>query len=480
MRQRYLIWLLSLLSYFMIAGFAADNKAYAGNIVIIKPGTTVTLHAATQAAAAYQWYKDGKPIPLAFLVDYKTGEEGVYTVVAFNSQGCPSPVSDAIEVKIAPVLIITAQDKTRVYGTPNPGFTYTYSGFEPGDNATMLPTPPTATTPANIQSNVGAYPIVPGGAVWPKYLIKYVNATLTVTPAPLVITAKSDAKYKDGQPYTPRNGVTYSGFVNGDGPKVLQGNLTYSGPAIGAINDGQYSIMPSGFTAGNYQITYKPGILSITDKLVDMSVIKVSESRSVSVGETFEYSLTVENKSVIAATQVQLKDALPPELDYVGTVGPTAGTASYDANTRTITWLVGNMAANSKAVLALRVKANTHGTVKNSASLTSLEADSNPANNTSTDTKEIGGLYIPNVFTPNNDGKNDTFVIPNLPYYPDNEISIFNRWGNMVYQKKGYQGEWSAPGLNEGTYFYILKVNTSTKTDVYKGYVTLLRSAVNK
>jgi hypothetical protein len=151
MRQRYFIWLLNLLLCFIIAGFAANNKAYGGTVVIIKPGTSVTLHAATKGAAAYQWYKDGKPIAQAFLIDYVASQEGIYNVVAFNSEGCPSPVSDPIEVKIAPVLIITAQDKTRIYGTPNPTFTFSYSGFEPGDGPSMLTRLPSSQTWALIQ-----------------------------------------------------------------------------------------------------------------------------------------------------------------------------------------------------------------------------------------------------------------------------------------------------------------------------------------
>ncbi|WP_448701109.1 CshA/CshB family fibrillar adhesin-related protein [Mucilaginibacter sp. AW1-3] len=89
-----------------------------------------------------------------------------------------------------------------------------------------------------------------------------------------------------------------------------------------------------------------------------------------------------------------------------------------------------------------------------------------------------GALKVPTLFTPNGDGKNDVFEIRGLSQYQINELSIVNRWGNEVYHSNNYQNTWTGDGLNEGTYYYILKVqkNSQSETDVYKGYVTLVRS----
>lgn len=478
MRQRCFILLINLLLFFTVAGFAANKYGAPIASVTIISGDSIALHASTDDAVIYQWYKNGFPIAKANGKDFWAKQAGFYTVIAFNKEGCASSISDPIEVKISPELWIIADNKTRPYATVNPTLTFTYQGFLNGDGPGILSKLPTISTGVTVKTNVGVYPITVSGAQSTKYHINYRDALLMVTKVPLIITANNDTKYKDGKAYTKGNGVVYSGFVNGEDNTVLQGNLAFTGNAIGSVDAGRYSIMPMGFTAGNYQITYRPGILNVIDKVVDMSVLKVSESRSVRVGEVYQYTLTVENKSNMPATQVQLKDALPPELDYVSITTTTLGTATYDAGSRTITWLVGSVAAYGKAVLTLQVKANMHGTIVNSASVTSAEEDGNLANNTSSDSKLIDGLYIPNVFTPNNDGRNDTFIIPNLSFYPDNEITIFNRWGNVVYRKQYYKNDWAAPGLNEGTYFYILKVNSNNKSDIYKGYITLLRSAV--
>jgi len=86
-------------------------------------------------------------------------------------------------------------------------------------------------------------------------------------------------------------------------------------------------------------------------------------------------------------------------------------------------------------------------------------------------------LDIPNTFTPNGDGLNDYFVINGLEKYDENEITILNRWGNRVYQQKDYQNNWSADQLNDGTYFYILRVRSNTGGwKEHKGYIGVVRN----
>ncbi|PWS30562.1 gliding motility-associated C-terminal domain-containing protein [Pedobacter paludis] len=87
-------------------------------------------------------------------------------------------------------------------------------------------------------------------------------------------------------------------------------------------------------------------------------------------------------------------------------------------------------------------------------------------------------LFIPNLFTPNGDGGNDAFEIRGLNFFAENNLVIVNRWGNEVYKSSNYQNNWTGEGLNEGTYFYVLRVkeNTSSSWQVFKGYVTLIRA----
>jgi gliding motility-associated-like protein len=89
-------------------------------------------------------------------------------------------------------------------------------------------------------------------------------------------------------------------------------------------------------------------------------------------------------------------------------------------------------------------------------------------------------LKVPSTFSPNADMINDTWVIPGISDFPDNELFIYNRWGGLVFRKKGYDNTWYGRGssgmlgsdqLAEGTYFYILKLGDR----VEKGTVYIKR-----
>ncbi len=88
-------------------------------------------------------------------------------------------------------------------------------------------------------------------------------------------------------------------------------------------------------------------------------------------------------------------------------------------------------------------------------------------------------LEMPSGFSPNLDGSNDYFVIKGVEAYPRNEITVFNRWGNIVYQKANYSNEWE--GKNQGgeplpdaTYFVVFTA-FGNEDITLKGYVDLRR-----
>jgi gliding motility-associated-like protein len=81
-------------------------------------------------------------------------------------------------------------------------------------------------------------------------------------------------------------------------------------------------------------------------------------------------------------------------------------------------------------------------------------------------------LVIYNIITPNGDQYNEAFIIENVALYPDNELMIFNRWGNQVYSKKNYNNEWKGEGLESGTYYYLFKLKNG---QTYKGWVEIAK-----
>jgi gliding motility-associated-like protein len=80
-------------------------------------------------------------------------------------------------------------------------------------------------------------------------------------------------------------------------------------------------------------------------------------------------------------------------------------------------------------------------------------------------------IIIPNVFTPNGDGKNDFWVIDNLDKYPTALVEVFNRWGDVVYRSKGYVTPWdgyfNGKRLSPGCYYYNIILNTGH--EAFKG-----------
>jgi gliding motility-associated-like protein len=88
-------------------------------------------------------------------------------------------------------------------------------------------------------------------------------------------------------------------------------------------------------------------------------------------------------------------------------------------------------------------------------------------------------LALPSGLSPNGDSDNDFFVVRGIESYPDNDIVIFNRWGNVVYQQNDYSNEWDGVNRNgeelpDGTYFVILRA-FGEETITLKGYVDLRR-----
>ncbi len=165
-------------------------------------------------------------------------------------------------------LTVTANSASRPYGTANPAFTSTITGFVNGDTQTSAVTgAPSLTTTATTASPAGTYPITAalGTLVAANYTFTFVNATLTVNKASLTVTA-NDASRAYGV-VDPAFTSTITGFVNGDTQaSAVTGAPSLTTTAATASPAGTYPIAAALGTlaAANYTFTFVNGTLTVT------------------------------------------------------------------------------------------------------------------------------------------------------------------------------------------------------------------------
>jgi hypothetical protein len=200
-------------------------------------------------------------VDLALMQSLAKPASGHYFNV-IDSSLLPTLFSSIFTQIACPALIITASSDTMTYGGTVPTITPSYSGFVGTDTAASLETPPTCTTTATSSSPVGTYPSSCSGAVDSKYNISYVDGTVGVTPAPLVITASSGTMTVGGT--VPTITPSYSGFVSPDTADSLTTAPTCTTTATSSSPVGTYSSICSGAVDPNYDISYVPGTVTVT------------------------------------------------------------------------------------------------------------------------------------------------------------------------------------------------------------------------
>ncbi|MCF6142557.1 MBG domain-containing protein, partial [Flavobacterium sp. K77] len=159
-------------------------------------------------------------------------------------------------------VVVTADDKTKVYGDLNPALTAVVTGAVNGDTINY-----TLATSATQFSNVGSYPIVVTLGTNPNYNITPVNGTLTVTPKAIDVVVTADDKTKVYGDLNPALTAVVTGAVNGDTI-----NYTLATSATQFSNVGEYPIVITLGNNPNYNITPVNGTLTVTPKAIDVVV----------------------------------------------------------------------------------------------------------------------------------------------------------------------------------------------------------------
>jgi hypothetical protein len=270
-----------------VGGMSATNYMFADvdGILTVNPAT-LTVTAANKARI----YGDANPTLTGTITGFKNGEDGsvitggpIYSTAAnvFTNVGGHTiatnvePMSATNYVfdgangtlTINPAtLTVTAANKTRLYGDPNPTLTGAITGYKNNEDGSVITGSPIYSTAASIFSNVSAYTIATNVSLMgaTNYIFAPQNAALTVLPAPLTVIA-DDALRVVGDPNPLLTGRV-TGFKNGDTEAVVAG-LGYFTIANLSSEPGDYIIEPLGGAALNYTITVRiDGILSVLSK----------------------------------------------------------------------------------------------------------------------------------------------------------------------------------------------------------------------
>jgi len=386
-----------------------------------------------------------------------------------NTTSCPGLVIsfNIIVNPIPPVPTITATGslsaQTTIYGTASSStsFTVSGSGLTAGILVTPLPGFEVSTDNVNFSSTVtgsisnsttvyvrlasttavGNYS---GNIVLSSTGAGNVNVVMpnsTVNPAPLtIIAANIDKTY--GTALVGKTGstaFTLTGLQNNE--TVGTATIGYGTGAVADATPGNYSgsVVASAatggtFTASNYTITYIDG-----DITVDAAPLTITANNLTKVYGTANpaftviYSGFVNNESAEQLTTLPQVSTIANTASPVGTYPITvSGASSPDY---TFTYVNGVLTIDPPT------------------------------------------LIIPNAFTPNGDGINDTWNIKYLENYPNCLVDIYNRYGERLYSSVGYpipwDGKYKGAILPTGTYYYVINTKSNLKT--FSGYVTIIR-----
>jgi gliding motility-associated-like protein len=389
-------------------------------------------------AAGVLYYTDTYSVISGISLSTATGSSanvGSHTITAAGGAANNYDVSrqNGILTVAKAVLKARAENKTRIYGESNPALTISYDGFKYTDNIDSLLTRPSASAIAIPSSNAGTYDITLTAGFDNNYEINSTSGVLSVEKALLRVTAND--KTRTYGKYNPDLTVSHSGFVNGDNIDIIDIKPTAYTSADLASDAGKYDIIAAGGSDNNYTFTYEKGTLEIikADQILSLGTIPSG------LRMTQQYELVASSTS-----------GLQPR---------------FESSDNSITDISGNIMTVLKegTVVITAIQEGNHNW--NSAANISQTVVTLPTFNN-----------IRSLFTPNNDGMNDYWYIPDIEQYGIISVQIYNRFGKLLYYSSAYKNDWNGTyngtPLPEASYYYIIK---SSEKGIIKGVVNIVR-----
>jgi gliding motility-associated-like protein len=418
-------------------------------------GTSVTFVADTTNAGlnpSYQWHVNGVNTGInsnTFTSDALNDEDHISCTLTNNNPGCLTNISATSQDLIisvtslkTPAIAIVARSVgpscgytttffATISNTINPSYQWQVNGKNAGTNQQTF-------SSINLSNGDQVSCVITGGSKCLTNLsatsnIITVDIAPTPTPPVVIIKAVDDEACADAP-------VTFSVAVN-----TNIAGITY-----------QWEI--NGSNTGSSGLTFTSSKLSNSDQV---SCVVGSDSSCVAPVTSNAITVTIFPRPVIAF-------AIQPVIKQGGTV-----TLNPVISGNIVSYQWSPSIGLSNTNLINPVANPTHTTTYNLI-VTSTTGCQDTASTTVT---VLTDIVIPNTFTPNGDGINDLWQIPSLAYYPKCQVSVFNRYGAIIFHSNGYTKSWdgtyNGKQIASGTYYYLIDLENGSPTT--SGYLEVIR-----
>jgi gliding motility-associated-like protein len=265
-----------------------------------------------------------------------------------------------------------------------------------------------------------------------NYTLAQPAITADITQKALTLTCSNLSKIYGTALTLSGNDYTATGLVSGD---VLTGVTLTSAGSAATADAGSYAVSATGGNNANYSITYVAGTLTV-------------------------------NKADQAITFADLPTGMRMTQEHIlGAVSTSGLPIVYSVSDPSVASVSGNILTVSK---------------EGSASIIASQAGNNNWNAAVDVSKVLTSLptfdNITSLFSPNGDGMNDYWYIPDLDKYGTVQVVVYNRFGKAVYESSSYKNDWDGTmngnPLPSATYYYMIK--SSQRGTIY-GPVNIVR-----
>jgi gliding motility-associated-like protein len=238
-----------------------------------------------------------------------------------------------------------------------------------------------------------------------------------------------------------------------------------------AILDGSGSMINNGTITYQWFAVPPAGSLGSNDSLTVTAPASGNYSYQLIVGNSL--GCTDTDTVALVVNPLPLADAGPNQEVIYGHTATIGGSPTNPAGT-TVSWLPNIGLSNN--TIPNPVGSNT---VTTNYTVTVIDTTTGCVSRDSMTFTVLPQIIIPNGISPNGDGKNDTWIINVIYKFPNNEVEVYNRWGELLYSKKGYDNTWDGSykgkPLPIGTYYYVVKLNDPDYPDAYTGPITIFK-----